>query len=65
MVGHLNQRLYGTRDAAPNFQKQVQTFMQTIDFRKGRYNLCTHFHIELKLRTLVHGDGFAASELAK
>ena len=44
MVGYLNQGLYGTRDAAANFQKEVTKFMTRNGFRAGRYNPCTFYH---------------------
>ena len=61
MVGYLNQSLYGTRDAAANFQKEVKKFMESIGFSTGRYNPCTYYPSTKKLKTLVHGDDFATS----
>ena len=61
LVGYLNQSLYGTRDAAANFQKEVKKFMQGIGFRVGKYNPCTYFHRGRQLKTLVHGDDFVTS----
>ena len=58
MVGLLQQSLYGTRDAAANFQKEVRIFMKSVGFRPGRYNPCTYYHPTRKLTTLVHGDDF-------
>ena len=37
-VGHLRMSLYGTRDAAMNWQKEVAREMQKLGFRRGRYN---------------------------
>ena len=53
--------LYGTRDAAANFQKEVTIFMMKCGFTVGRYNPCTYFHKCKGLRTLVHGDDFVTS----
>ena len=61
MVGLLQQSLYGTRDAAANFQKEVRTFMKGVGFRPGRYNPCTYFHPTMKLKTFVHGDDFVTT----
>ena len=44
LVGHLHQSLYGTRDAAANFQKEVTKVMMTAGFQRGKY--------------LVYGDDF-------
>ena len=38
MVGYLNQSLYGTRDAAASFQKEVKKVMVKSGFTVGRYN---------------------------
>ena len=61
MVGYLNQSLYGTCDAATIFQKEVMKFVERIGFTTGRYDPCTFFHKEGKLRTLAHRDAFAAA----
>ena len=58
MVGKLQMSLYGTRDAAANFQAEAKEFMRSIGFRQGKYNPCTFWHKERGLRTLVHGDDF-------
>ena len=41
MIGYLNQSLYGTRDAAANFQSEVKKFMMASGFSVGKYNPCT------------------------
>ena len=38
LVGYLVQSLYGTRDAAANFQKEVTKTMRKIGFEVGKYN---------------------------
>ena len=58
MVGLLQMSLYGTRDAAINFQQEVATFMERLGFMQGQYNPCTFWHAQRQLRTLVHGDDF-------
>ena len=57
-VGLLKMSLYGTRDAAANFQREVGSFMQGIGFIRGKYNPCTYWHPRRGLKTLVHGDDF-------
>ena len=58
MVGKLQMSLYGTRDAAANFQAEVKKFMTGLGFAQGKYNPCTYWHKERGIRTLVHGDDF-------
>ena len=58
MVGLLNMSLYGTRDAAANFQKLVKEFMLENGFQVGKFNPCTFWHPTRKIKTLVHGDDF-------
>ena len=60
-MGLLVKSLYGTRDAAANFQDEVKTFMKGIGFRQGRYNTCTFWHKKRDLKTMVHGDDFVTS----
>jgi hypothetical protein len=61
MVGLLLMSLYGTRDAAANFQEEVRKFMVGIGFRQGKYNVSTYFHSTAGLKVLVHGDDFVSS----
>ena len=61
MVGHLVQSLYGTRDAAANFQYEVKKVMNSIGFVQGKYNVSTYYHNKRGLKTLVHGDDFVTS----
>lgn len=58
LVGLLKMSLYGTRDAAANFQREVATVMSKLGFQQGKYNPCTFWHPKRQLRTLVHGDDF-------
>ena len=65
MVGFLEMSLYGTRDAAANFQDEVKRFMCSIGYVQGRYNPCTFWHPEKELRTMVHGDDFVSAGAAE
>ena len=58
MVAYLQQSLYGTRDAAANFQREVRKVMREAGFEVGKYNVSTYYHARRQLRTLVHGDDF-------
>ena len=60
-VGLLQLSLYGTRDAAANFQKEVSRFMLGLGFEQSAYNPQVYFHRERMLRTVVHGDDFITS----
>ena len=67
-VAILKKSLYGTRDAAANFQSEVKKFMTKLGFTVGKYNVCTYFHKQKQLRTMIHGDDFitvGARESAK
>ena len=58
MVGLLKMSLYGTRDAATNWQKEVAKEMKAWGFERGLYNPCLYWHAKWKVQTLVHGDDF-------
>ena len=58
MVAYLQQSLYGTRDAAANFQLEVRKVMKSAGFEVGKYNVSTYYNAQRQLRTLVHGDDF-------
>ena len=54
LVGKLEMSLYGTRDAAANFQEEIAKFMSQIGYKQGKYNPCTYWHEKRKLRKCVH-----------
>ncbi len=58
-VALLRKSLYGTRDAALNFQNEIRTLMEGIGYETGKYNVSTYHHSGRSLRTMVHGDDFA------
>ena len=60
LVGVLNMSLYGTRDAAKNWQDEVARMMKIWGFRQGQYNPCLYHHDKWQLATLVHGDDFVS-----
>ena len=57
-VGHLQRSLYGTRDAAMNWQEEVAFQMAKWKFTRGRYNPCLYHQRDSGLMVLVHGDDF-------
>ena len=58
-VGHLRMSLYGTRDAAMNWQEEVARELKELGFSRGAYNPCLYYHKARNLRTFLHGDDFA------
>ena len=61
LVGKLNLSLYGTRDAAANWQKCVAEHLVGIGFQQGLSNPCVFHHKARNVRTLVHGDDYAST----
>ena len=59
-VGHLRMSLYGTRDAAMNWQEEIAKLLVGDGFRRGVYNPCLYWHPIRKVKALVHGDDFAS-----
>ena len=60
-VGLLQMSLYGTRDAAANFQREVQLFMSSVGFTQSTYSPIVFIHKTKGLKTMVHGDDFLSS----
>ena len=61
LVGKLNLSLYGTRDAAANWQRCVTEHLCGLGFQQGRSNPCVFYHKAKNIRTLVHGDDYASA----
>ena len=53
--------LYGTRDAAANWQEEVRKTMCRMGFSQGIGNPCTYFHPGRRLKALVHEDDFVVA----
>ncbi len=53
--------MYGTRDAAQNWEEEYTSFLVGIGCRKGRASPCVFFHKERNIRVVVHGDDFTFS----
>jgi len=60
-VGRLNLSMYGTREAATNWQEEVAKHLVGIGFRRGQANQCIYEHKVRKIATLVHGDDYAST----
>ena len=61
LVGLLQLSLYGTRDAAANFQAEVRKFMLNQGFAQSLYSPSVFWHRTRGLKVLVHGDDFVTS----
>ena len=58
MCGKLVKALYGTRDAAQNWEHAYIEFLETVGFRVGTASPCVFFHEDRGIRLVVHGDDF-------
>ena len=56
--GKLNKAMYGTRDAAQNWEYEYVTFMERIGFKRGAASPCVFYMAARNLRVVVHGDDF-------
>eukprot|EP00973_Karenia_brevis_P082190 11394756-Karenia_brevis.AAC.1 len=53
--------MYGTRDAARNWEEHYSGILAKIGFAKGRASPCSFYHELKKIRIAVHGDDFLAA----
>ena len=60
-VGRLHLSMYGTREAAQNWQEEVSDHLMTIGFKKGKANPCMYFHEKRDIASLVHGDDYVST----
>ena len=60
VCGKLNFSLYGTRDAASNWEQAYSDFLVGIGFRQGLTSPCIFRHPQRDIVTVVHGDGFTS-----
>ena len=60
MVGRLNLCLYGTRDAAMNWQECVADHLKKIGFQRGKAYPSLYFNKEKNIHTLIHGDDYVS-----
>ena len=60
LVGYLLKSLYGTRDAAMNWQEEIAKVLLQDGYERGKYNPCLYWHPKRKVKTLVHGDDFVS-----
>jgi hypothetical protein len=58
MCGRLMKAMYGTRDAAQNWELAYSEFVQRIGFISSLVNPCVFYHAHRRLYLVVHGDDF-------
>ena len=60
-VGRLNLSLYGTRDAATNWQETLSKHLVENGFKRGIGHPCVFHHASRNLWTMVHGDDYVTA----
>jgi hypothetical protein len=58
MCGELIMAMYGTRDAAQNWEHEYSDFLTGIGFKAGKASPCVFWMESRNLRIVVHGDDF-------
>ena len=56
--GRLLKSLYGTRDAAQNWEVEYSRFMESVGFSRGTSTPRSFYNQEKELRVVAHGDDF-------
>ncbi len=60
VCGRLNYSLYGTRDAASNWEECYSQALVKLGFKAGLSSPCIFFHPVREISTVVHGDDFTS-----
>ena len=60
MCGRLNYSLYGTRDAASNWEECYAETLIGMGFKQGVSSPCVFYHPVREISTVVHGDDFTS-----
>jgi hypothetical protein len=60
MCGKLNKSVYGTRDAAQNWEHQYANVMSELGFNRGIAVPCLFYHPVKEIRVAIHGDDFTS-----
>ena len=60
LCGELVMSLYGTRDAAFNWEESYSRFLMELGIKRGKASPCHFFRPVTGLMILVHGDDFVA-----
>ena len=56
MCGKLNKSMYGTRDAAQNWEREYESAFLNLGFSQGKSSPCLFYLKERDIRVVVHGD---------
>ena len=56
MRGLLKRAMYGTRDAAQNWESAYAELVEDLGFARGKSNPCIFWHEAREVRIVVHGD---------
>ena len=60
MCGRLNKSMYGTRDAAQNWEEHYSQAHIDIGFEQGMASTCVFRHKDKRIMVVIHGDDFTA-----
>ena len=58
MCGRLFKSLYGTRDAAQNWEVEYSRFMESVGFTRGVLTPCSFYNAGREIRVVAHGGDF-------
>ena len=58
--GRLNKSMYGTRDAAQNWEEHYTKIHLEAGFNQGKSSTCVFRHEKRNLTVVIHGDDFTA-----
>ena len=58
MCGKLAKAMYGTRDAAQNWEVEYSAWLEQVGLIEGEASPCALHHPRRNLRMVVHGDDF-------
>ena len=60
VCGKLNYSLYGTRDAASNWEEHYTQVLVDLGFTQGLSSPCVFHHDKRDITTVIHGDDFTS-----
>ena len=60
VCGKLNFSLYGTRDAASNWEAHYTNVLKDLGFHPGLSSPCVFYRPGRDIETVVHGDDFTS-----
>ena len=60
MCGRLEKSMYGTRDAAQNWELEHTELLLGAGFTQGVFSPCVFFHRERNIRIVIHDDDFTS-----